>query len=69
MSDQDIKNMERLHLAKKLLESVERGIKAAMEHDINDKPILTKQQGKEIYEALLMVSLQEQKDNGEMAEA
>ena len=69
MSDQDIKNMERLHLAKRLLESVERGIKAAMEHDIDDTPVLTKEQGKQIYEAMVIASLQEQKDNGEMAEA
>ena len=69
MSD-DIKNLERLHLAQKLLESVERGIKAAMEHDgIDDKPILTKEQGKQIYEAMVIASLQERKDNGEIAEA
>ncbi len=69
MSDNDIKNMERLQLAKRLLESVERGIKAAMEPVVDDKPVLSKEQGKQIYEAMVVASLQEQYDNGEIAEA
>ena len=61
--------MERLQLAKKLLESVERGIKTAMETDVEGSPTITKEQGRQIYEAMVVASLQEQKDNGEIAEA
>ena len=65
----DEQNLERLHLAKRLLEAVERGIRQAMEPKKEGEPVLTREQGKAIYEALYIASLQEQKDRGDIAEA
>ena len=65
----EVKNLERVHLAKKLLESIERGIKAAMKPRQDQEPVLTKEQGEEIYDAFVMASIMEEKDAGTIAEA
>ena len=66
---QDHKNIERIHLARKLLESIERGIKAAMAPKEEGEPVLTKTQGEEIYDAFVMASIMEEKEAGTIAEA
>lgn len=66
---EDETNLERLHLARRLLDAVERGIRQAMKPKEEGEPALTREQGKAIYEALYVASLQEQKDRGDIAEA